>query len=342
MATLTAQQMEKREQYPVRVIMMWKDVMRERIEATKKLVSFKPRRGDLHAHSTYSDGTGTVDEIKEWIDRAGLDFFFLTDHGTVAQKDECKECPRMWWGQENGTRYHHVGVIGLDREINVTDDWEGDCERVKALGGFPFVAHPCGWFPVTRYSEEQKDALRQVGDWLAMELINGANNIFDCYDITDEMSIELWDQLLCAGKTVVGLGCTDAHLPHAIGDVWTAVLCPRLTKRSVLKALWAGHCFVSDAPFLSLRLGDAIMGDTVPRRRGTLALSFECADSRGLDTVRIIKDGKVLIEQDVRGQEVVKDTIRDRFAGSRSYYRLECLARDQRRAYSNPIYVVCK
>ena len=340
MPTLTTQQLEKRERYPVHVIMLWKDTMRERIDATRKLVDFKAHRGDLHCHSTYSDGTGTVDEIKEWVDRAGLDFFFVTDHGTVAQKRVCKKYDRMWWGQEPGTEYHHIGILGLDRKVKMTRNLARDYERVKKLGGFPYIAHPCGWFPVTRYSQEQKDALHVLGDWFAIEIINGANNIFDCYDVTDEMSIELWDRYLCEGKTVVGLGCTDAHLPHAIGDVWTAVLSPQLTKQSVLKALWQGHCFVSDAPFVHLSLGDAIMGDTVTRRKGKHALSYQCADSRGLDTIRIIKDGKALKEMDVRGQVVVKGEIRDSYAGGRSYYRLECLARDQRRAYTNPIYIV--
>ena len=32
--------------------------MRERIEATRKLASFKVSRGDCHYHTTFSDGIG--------------------------------------------------------------------------------------------------------------------------------------------------------------------------------------------------------------------------------------------------------------------------------------------
>ncbi len=39
--------------------------------------------GAVHLHSCYSDGSGTVREMAAAARRAGLDFFFLTDHDTV-------------------------------------------------------------------------------------------------------------------------------------------------------------------------------------------------------------------------------------------------------------------
>lgn len=331
---------QKRATYPNRVIMLFKDVMRERIEETGKIVSFNIFRGDLHYHSTYSDGIATVHETKEWIDRAGLDFFFVTDHGTVDQKEDCKDYENLWWGQEPGTQYHHLGILGLDRTYEVTRDLVADYHKIKELGGFPFIPHPTGWFPTTRYDEEQIEALNLLGDEFAIEIINGANQIFDCFDITDEMSIKLWDEHLCQGKRVTGLGCTDAHLPQAIGDVWTAVFCSPLTKENVLDALWKGHCFVSDAPLVNITLNGAQMGDVVHIQSPcTTALHYECADSRGLSHIRVIKNGKCIEEIFPDGKVKADGVIEDRFESGKSYYRLECFAIDQRRAYTNPIYV---
>ena len=147
----------KRARYPDIVIGYWKDAMRERIEETRKLAGFKVKRGDCHSHSTYSDGIGTVPEIADWVEKAGLDFFFLTDHGTVRQKSQCVNYKNMWWGQEPGAQYHHLGILGLDRKFTPGSDLAADYNKVIALGGFPFIPHPTGWFP-TRRSECESPA----------------------------------------------------------------------------------------------------------------------------------------------------------------------------------------
>ena len=84
----------------------------------------------------------------------------------------------------------------------------------------------------------RKKGLDLLGGDFTIELINGANNILDCYDITDERAIALWDRHLSQGKTVRGMGNTDAHLPQAIGDAWNGLVLKRPSKRKVLDALW--------------------------------------------------------------------------------------------------------
>ncbi len=136
------------------------------------------------------------------------------------------------------------------------------------------------------------------------------------------------------------MGNTDAHLPQAIGDVWNGVSVDRLAKKSVLDALWAGHFFASDAPFIDVRCGRNQMGDTVRRRKGSsIEVRYECVDSLGLQQVRIVADGKVVKEIWPRDEQVVKGTQKLRFRSGTSYIRVECFARDNRKAFANPIYV---
>ena len=331
---------QKRATYTDRVIGWWKDAARERIEQTRALAGFKVRRGDCHIHSTYSDGIGTVPEIADWAGKAGLDFAFITDHSTVRQKGECAKFRNLWWGQEPGTQYHHLGILGLDRKYTVKADLPVDYGNVIARGGFPFIPHPTGWFPTTRYPQGRIDALDLLGNDFTIEIINGANNIFDCYDITDEWSIAVWDKHLCQGKTVRGMGNTDAHLHQAVGDVWNGVFVKRLTKKNVLDALWAGHFFASDAPFINLTCGRSTMGDTVKKRKGSaVAFKYECVDSLGLQQVRVIADGKIVKELWPRHEQAVKGSHTIRFRGGSSYLRVECFARDNRKAFTNPIYI---
>ena len=55
--------------------------------------------------------------------------------------------------------------------------------------------------------------------------------------------------------------------------------------------------------------------------------------------VRIIRDGEIIQAMEAEGETSMSGTLRASFTGGKSYYRLECLAVDQRRAYSNPVYV---
>ena len=41
-------------------------------------------RADVHLHTTYSDGLGTVPAVLESARRAGLDVIAITDHDEVA------------------------------------------------------------------------------------------------------------------------------------------------------------------------------------------------------------------------------------------------------------------
>lgn len=46
--------------------------------------------GDLHCHSTFSDGSANVDEIIKYSKSAGLDFIAITDHDTMAGSERAR------------------------------------------------------------------------------------------------------------------------------------------------------------------------------------------------------------------------------------------------------------
>ena len=52
--------------------------------------------GNIHMHTTHSDGTGTVDDIVAAAQTAGLDYtsFVLCGHGTFKFQDFKKHHPR--------------------------------------------------------------------------------------------------------------------------------------------------------------------------------------------------------------------------------------------------------
>ena len=335
---------DRRWDYPLKIAQWWQEHMRDRIHATRKLFgSPKFFRGDCHCHTIHSDGIGTVEMMNQMKDAAGLDFLFVTDHWGITQKRECVKFPNLWWGQEPPTQYHHIGILDGVRKYVVKRDLIADLAAARKIGKLVFIAHPTGWYPVTRYNQEQMNALFSIGDEFNMEIINGANQMLDCFDVTDDSSVKLWDKLLCAGKRVHAMGNTDAHLPHCIGSVWNGVYHARLEKQGIIQALGNGRHFVSEAPCIDLRVASggrsARMGETLPVSGGKATLQVRVADSLGLQALRVVQDGRVTKEIDVRGKTSVRQKIPIRVGSRSRYVRVECNARDWRRAYTNPVYV---
>jgi len=308
-----------------------------RTEETQRLVSFRFLRGDLHMHTTWSDGWGSVAEMAEVAEARGLDFIFVTDHSTVRQKVECRRLRHVWWGQEPGAGPHHICILGLEQKFKPTGKMIRDAARLRRMGVFFFYPHPTGWFPTTYYSPEQMDALAAVGREFAIEIMNGIFRVEAFHDEWTEASVALWDHYLMQRYRVIGLGATDAHFPLGVGNVWTGVLGARRTQASILKALRAGNVFASAGPAINLTCGRTPMGGVARLRRGRASVALECADAYGLAWAALIQDGREVRRFELRGQpRLHQHTILRAHAGG--YVRAECAALDDRRAYANPVY----
>ena len=157
----------------------------------------------IHLHSTYSDGTGTVEQIAKAGRRAGVDVVLLTDHDTLAAKRNGQE---GWYGsvlllvgeEVSPRRRNHYLAFGIDEEIDHSAlDAAGICAAVRAAGGFGFAAHP--------FSEGSKRFKRA-----------GPGMPFDALDSEALGGIELWSFVNDTGEEVSSVR-QMAHLPGGAG-----------------------------------------------------------------------------------------------------------------------------
>lgn len=100
----------------------------------------------VHLHSTYSDGTATVEEILESARRAEVDAVLLTDHDTVGARDDGWEGWHdgvlLLVGVEVSPRGGHYLAFDVDR-APAKDGGEARIPAAVAeAGGFGFAAHP--------------------------------------------------------------------------------------------------------------------------------------------------------------------------------------------------------
>lgn len=113
-----------------------------------------------------------------------------------------------------------------------------------------------------------------------------------------------------------------------------------MNKRSVLGSLRAGNVFASSGPAIRLASGGAPMGGETKARGGTLAIDLECADSYGLNWVKVVAQGKTVRRVELRGAKHLHERVSIRLPSGARYVRAECAAVDDRRAYANPVYLV--
>ena len=194
----------------------------------------------LHLHSSYSDGTASVDEIVEAARATDTDVVLLTDHDTLGARDDGRE---GWHGDvlllvgvEVSPSGGHFLAFGVD-ETPSKDGGEASIpEAVAALGGFGFAAHP---FSAGSKIVERLRLTRLLGGrphgW-PTELRGGLAGI-ELWSLTTDAAeswrhpleaiaymrhperyldgppahhLETWDEL-CADARVVAVGGLDTH-----------------------------------------------------------------------------------------------------------------------------------
>ena len=197
---------------------------------------------NLHIHTTYSDGSGSHQEIAEAALDSGLDAVIVTDHNILVQgqegyKTRGEERVLMLIGEEihddnTPARNNHLLVIGAGQELaGLAGDTQALVDRINELGGLSFIAHPIDpaapKFDQGDFSWDKWD----VTGFTGIELWNGFSEfktrlknipaaLWYAYlprliargPIPETLAI--WDQLTNTGKQVVAVGGSDAHAMH--------------------------------------------------------------------------------------------------------------------------------
>jgi hypothetical protein len=295
-------------------------------------------KGNLHTHSTTSDGQLTPDEVVDWYRSRGYHFLALTDHRIPSEARSIAEDFILLSGIEIDGIDPTVGlfhVIGLGFErapdlslyegspswLETTVDMQQMIDGLRAAGAITFLAHPY-------WSGEMSKNLLDMEGCIGLEVWNGACEVWDCKGL----SAVHWDDLLAAGRRLWGLGADDCHWWPGRADAglgWVWVKSEELTQRAILDALVQGHFYASSGPQIhDLRLeGDEIHVRCSP----VTAIDFV---GNGPFCRRVVADpGETLTEASYN--------LGEKFPGSEKllrYMRVACQDTQCRWAWSNPIF----
>ncbi|MFD6141502.1 CehA/McbA family metallohydrolase [Promicromonospora sp. NPDC060271] len=263
--------------------------------------------GDLHAHTTHSDGTLSIAQLTAAAVGRGLDFLAVTDHNTVSHHRHLPAVAAAYDlcllpGQEVTTHAGHANAFG---EIGWIDfrrpaaRWLSDVEE---RGGLLSVNHPvqddCGWlYPVrTGYLELWHISwfldLTATGPWAYLRALAGSTDLPGAPGVPGTADYP------------VLLGGSDFHTPDQgfpPGTPTTWVAAEDRTPGAILDAVRHGRTAISRFPG---------PGEPVLVRVGE-------------DLVAIDADGTVLVDNAGRRRRIRGDRVTVTAPPGHGPYRLE-------------------
>jgi hypothetical protein len=255
--------------------------------------------GNLHVHTTYSDGHATHDQIALAAVKAKLDFVVTTDHN-------------IWTGGYDGYRYladrrvllltgeeihdqarepqkNHLLVYETRQELApYAREPQRLLNKVKEVGGLSFIAHPVdpaapsigepdlSWvdwdvhgftgLEIWNYMSEFKSRLKSI----PRAIFYAYNPTLTAMGPFPEV-LERWDQLLAVGKRVVAIGGSDAHAtPIRKGPLFRVILPYEWLFRAVNTHVLTKEPLTGDAEldrkelFSNLERGSCFVGFDLP------------------------------------------------------------------------------
>lgn len=284
-------------------------------------------KGNLHTHSTQSDGQLPPEEVCRRYREAGYDFICLSDHFLPAYDFPVSDTRPFRTDRFTtilGAEVHvpstslgekwHILANGLPLDFAAPREHEGGPElaaRCAEAGAFVSIVHP-EW-----YALGVEDA-QSIAAAHAMEVYNHTSAV----RTSRGNGWGLLDQLLSRGHRLHALATDDAHflVDDAFGG-WVMVRATANEPEALVAALKAGHYYSTQGPEIR-------------------DIRFECdevvVESTPAFGIYLLGKGSRSAQSEVRGQTSARLPLGK--MGKGGYFRIAVVDDRGRAAWSNPMW----
>ncbi len=226
--------------------------------------TLKLLKGDLHIHSTVSDGEYHVLDVIKIAKNMKLDYIFLSDHNNFHQNmfitpdDDITVIPAMELTNYKG----HCNFLGMYKPpkkifYNTKEELTEIFEDAHKNGALISLNHPfdeCGW---------------KMGFDVDYDLLEIQNGIYN--EVHYKSTVGFWHKNLCEGKKIPIVGGSDNHgirLGRVLASPCTCLYSMSNGEGDILEAIKKGHSYVTnfrDDVEIFASVDKYILGDTVPK-----------------------------------------------------------------------------
>jgi hypothetical protein len=294
--------------------------------------------GDLHAHTSYSDGLLTPkDAYQHARDTSKLDFFSVTDHGEITTAEEMADTIAQADAfNKDGEFVALYGVEWTKRTGHICYYMQSDPSLSPSLAGF--------W--------RQVSEMRILAHLNHPDMTNFDNLVYDAdadqaifgVETRSEKEEQAFIRLLDNGWHVAPTGCQDKHsATWGEGPHWTVALARAKTRAGILRALGARRVYSTyDRNMrLALTINNRDMGSRISGPAGTFTVTASVDDPDVQDATSLVQvylDGKVAHEAKPNAATCVVTTTLNPQPG-RHYVFVKVTQADGQKAWSAPIWL---
>jgi hypothetical protein len=292
-------------------------------------------KGNLHCHSTVSDGVLSPPEVASIYRDAGYDFLALTDHDTFTNWRQL-EGPGFFIvpgvetaieDKDNKVCYHFVGLADKTAAGEPLTHLEappfprrGDQTAAQSLINSMKQRALAVIFCHPVWSRTEVSQFLDLDGYFAVEVYNHGCHV----ECNTGLAPVYWDSLLRHGKRIWGVATDDSHQrkPDSLGG-WVTVKATGRDAQSVVTALLDGKFYSSSGPTVldyGIRDGEVYI---------------ECSPVREIHFVSYEKRGESFVCKD--GATITG--ARHALSGSEKYVRVECVDEHGYTAWTNPLFL---
>jgi hypothetical protein len=275
-------------------------------------------RGNLHAHTTRSDGTRPQQEVIDDYARRGFNYLMLSDHDVCTAEEDYKALnPKgliLIPGNEVSAAGPHLLHVHAESRVEPDANRQKVIDDIRKGRGFAVMNHP-NWHANFNHCSIEK--LQEWSGYQGIEVFNGVIGRLD----GSPYATNKWDMLLNSGrKPCWGYANDDSHregdLENGLG--WNTVYVRENTCAAVVDALRNGRFYPST--------GVTITKVEVEGMR--IRIETENAER----IVALQNVAKRIATSDAKSIEV---TVPE----NAKYVRFECWGRGEKFAWTQPFWV---
>ena len=289
-------------------------------------------KGDVHVHTTKSDGRDTPDAILDRLLTCGFDFCCLADHDQVGIPGE-KAGLLLLQGQEASAETGHIVV--LDSPLVREPSWSTgeQLDAFGASGGVTVLSHPkIREFTSSRELSYGPTRLLEelAGRYDGIEIYthnvgSGPRSAMDRLDVIWSAAVLAWGaHAKCPFRPVWGIASSDAHdVSRIVPDVGIVAWPEDRSTEAIVAAIRQGAFYAlanTTARFSALHLEGRVLS--------------VCASGAGV--IRVIGVGGNPVHA-VAGNDTAPLRLRYTVRGDEGYLRVEAIDARGQYAYSNPV-----
>jgi hypothetical protein len=239
-------------------------------------------RGNLHAHTTRSDGHMTMQQVIDAYAELSYDFLMISDHNVYTSPDDYAACDARGLVLIPGNEVSDVGPdilhVNADRLIESIIPRQHVLNTIANGPGFAVACHPN-----VRFNHCTIEQLMEWVGYVGIEVLNGSSR----HTYGHHLATDKWDMLLAAGRKAWGFANDDSHEDWQIGLGWNMVYAPKHTADAILDAMRAGRFYMSSGVTICEIHVDGsrieIKTDNAQRIAAIRELGVRCATSDSTD-----------------------------------------------------------